>query len=104
MAKDKYILMASAAVLIIVFTCTVGSFSTNEVNGNGITEITGVISSPSASQNGTVFKITDLGGNEIRCFYGAGMPEMPILCKLTGSFSSDGNMFFVDKIVVDGKW
>ena len=102
--RDKYVLFSLASVCMIVFVCAMGSFNTEGVNGNGMTELEGVISSPSQSQNGTVFKMTDLSGKEIRCFYGSDIPEMPVLCRLIGSFSSDGNIFFVDKITVDSRW
>jgi len=102
--KDKYILFSAAAVLILVMICTVGSFNTEGTEGNGITEITGVISDPAATQNGTVFRITDLNGSEFRCFSRTEIPDTPSLCRLTGSFSADGNMFFVDVISQDGTW
>ncbi|MDR2865882.1 MAG: hypothetical protein LBV13_00530 [Methanomassiliicoccaceae archaeon] len=98
--KDRYVLFSLATVLTVAFVCTVSSFNAEGIDGNGLTELEGMISDPSASQNGTVFKLTDLNGNEQRCFYGAGMPSAPSLCKLTGSFSSDGTMFFADRIVV----
>ena len=104
MLNDKYVLFSLASVCVIIFVCAVGPLNTGEVNGNGITELEGVISSPSQSQNGTVFKLTDLNGNEIRCFYGSSLPDMPVLCRLIGSFSSDGNIFFVDRITVDHRW
>ena len=102
--KDRYILFSLAALGILLFVCTVGSFSTYEVNGNGRTEITGVVTETSLSSNGTVFRVTDLSGNEFRCFYRHEMPEMPALCRLIGSFSEDGNMFFVDRIVTSDRW
>jgi len=102
--KDRYVLFSLASISIIVFVCAVGAFGTDGVNGNGITEITGVISDPVPSQNGTVFKATDLDGNEFRCFFRSQMPATPVLCKLTGSFSADGTMFFVDKITINEKW
>ena len=100
--KDKYILFSAAAVLILVLICAVGSFNTGATGGNGMTEITGIASDPAASQNGTVFKITDVNGSEVRCFYGSSMPELPALCTLRGSFSADGNIFFVDTIAARG--
>jgi hypothetical protein len=93
--KDKYILFSLASVLILVTVCTV---TAGPVNGNGMTEIEGVISDPSPSQNGTTFKITDLSGKEFRCFYRSDIPSPSTFCKLIGSFSDDGNMFFVDTI------
>jgi len=102
--KDRYVLFSLASILIIVLVCAAGTFTTDGPNGNGVAEITGVISDPSPSQNGTAFKVTDLEGNEFRCFYRSNVPEMPALCRLTGSFSSDGGMFFVDRIVVNDAW
>ncbi|MDR0335417.1 MAG: hypothetical protein LBH69_06025 [Methanomassiliicoccaceae archaeon] len=102
--KDKYILFSAAAVLMLIVICAVGSFNTEGTDGNGITEITGVISDPNETKNGTTFRITDLNGNEFRCFSGAGIPGTPSLCRLTGSFSPDGNMFFVDAIAPGGVW
>ena len=102
--KDRHILFSIASISIIIFVCAVGAFNTDGVNGNGITEITGVISEPVRSQNGTVFKTTDLDGNEFRCFYRLQMPATPVLCRLTGSFSSDGTMFFVDRITINDNW
>ena len=102
--KDRYILFSAAAISVLVLMCAVGSFNTGGTEGNGITEITGVISDPAATQNGTVFKLTDLNGTVFRCFFGAEMPETPSLCRLTGSFSADGNMFFVDAIAPGGTW
>jgi hypothetical protein len=99
---DKYILFSLASIAVIILICTVGSFNTETVNGNGMTEMEGIISSPSLSQNGTVFILTDLDGNEYRCFYRSAMPPTPALCKLVGSFSADGNMFFVDRIMING--
>jgi hypothetical protein len=96
--RDKYILFSAAAVSVLVLMCAVGSFNTGAAEGNGLTEITGMISDPVPSQNGTVFKVTDLGGNEFRCFYRSALPEAQTLCKLIGSFSADGNMFFVSAI------
>ena len=103
-AADKYVLFSLAATAIIILMCAVGSFSTNGANGNGMTEMDGIASDPYASQNGTVFRLTDLDGNEYRCFYRSALPEMPVLCTVTGSFSSDGNMFFVTVITVNGNW
>ena len=100
--KDKYILLSAAAVCILILMCTVGSFNTEGTDGNGMTEISGIISDPAPSQNGTVFKITDPDGNETRCFYSSAMPETYSFCKLVGKFSQDGNIFFVDTIVPGG--
>ena len=104
MIRDRYVLFSLASVLVVVLVCAIGSFNTDAVNGNGITEMEGVISDPSPSANGTTFKLTDLEGNEYRCFYNSAMPAMPALCRLIGSFSSDGNMFFVSTIVTNGAW
>ena len=101
---DKYVLFSLAAISIVIFACTVGSFSTDGVNGNGKREITGVITERSLSSNGTVFTVTDLEGNEFRCFYAKEMPELPALCRLIGSFSADGNMFFVDRMIENERW
>ena len=100
--KDKYILASAAAVCILILVCTVGSFNTEGTDGNGMTEIAGIISDPSRSQNGTVFKITDPDGNETKCFYSSEMPEAHSFCKLVGKFSQDGNIFFVDAIRMGG--
>ncbi|MCL2890618.1 MAG: hypothetical protein FWF40_01850 [Methanomassiliicoccaceae archaeon] len=102
--KDKHVLFSLASISIIILVCAVGAFSTDGANGNGITEITGVISDPVPSQNGTVFKTTDLSGNEFRCFFRSQMPATPVLCKLTGSFSADGTMFFADRITISDNW
>jgi hypothetical protein len=102
--KDRYVLFSLASLVVIIFVCTVGSFNTEAVSGNGMTELEGVISSPSASQNGTVFTLTDLEGNEHKCFYRSAMPPTPVLCRLIGSFSDDGNIFFVDRIITNGEW
>jgi hypothetical protein len=32
------------------------------------------------------------------------MPVMPALCTIIGSFSDDGNIFFVDRIITNGAW
>jgi len=103
-AKDKYVLFSAAVAVVLILVCTVGSFNTAATEGNGITEITGVVSDPSPSPNGTVFKVTDLDGSEYKCFSSSKLPETPSLCILTGSFSADGNIFFVDKITVSGDW
>ena len=103
-ADDRYILFSAAAVAILLLVCTVGSFNTEGTDGNGIVEITGVISDKTASQNGTVFKVTDLNGNEIKCFSSSPVPEAPALCRLAGSYSADGNIFFVDAIKQGGAW
>jgi hypothetical protein len=102
--RDRYVIFSIASICAVVLVCAVGAFNHEGIEGNGINELEGVISEPSATQNGTVFKLTDLGGNEYRCFYSSKMPAMPALCRLIGSFSSDGNMFFVDRIITDGKW
>jgi len=102
--EDRYVLFSLASVCMIALVCAIGSFNTDTVNGNGITEMEGMISNPSQTQNGTVFTLTDLEGNEYRCFYGSKMPGTPALCKVIGSFSSDGNMFFADKIIVSSIW
>jgi len=102
--KDKYVLFSLASVLIIIFISAVGSFNVDGINGNGMTEITGMIHDPAPSQNGTVFKVTDLEGNEFKCFHGSRVPSVPTLCKLIGSFSADGNIFFVDRIIINGAW
>jgi hypothetical protein len=96
--RDRYVLSSAAIVSLLLLICAIGSFGTGGADGTA--EITGVISDPSATQNGTVFTVTDLSGNEIRCFYRYAMPEMPVLCKLTGNFSPDGRMFFADRIVI----
>jgi len=93
--KDKYVLFALTSVIVLMLICSV---STDTVNGNGMTEIEGVISDPAPSQNGTVFKITDISGKEFRCFYRSDIPAASSFCRLIGSFSDDGNMFFVDAI------
>ena len=100
--KDKYILLSLAAVSVLMLMCAVGSFSTEGTGGNGSKELVGIISDPSASQNGTTFKVTDRDGNETRCFYSSEMPEAHSFCKLVGKFSQDGNMFFVDTISPGG--
>jgi hypothetical protein len=98
--RDRYVLFSLASVCIVIMVCAVGSFNADAVDGNGMTELEGIISDASISQNGTVFKLTDTEGNEYRCFYRSEMPPLPSLCRLIGSFSSDGNMFFVDRIIV----
>lgn len=102
--RDRYVLFSLASVCVLVMMCTVGSFNTDGATGNGVTEATGVISDPSPSQNGTVFMLTDLGGNEVRCFFRSALPDMPVLCRLIGSMSADGKMFFVDRVIVIGEW
>jgi hypothetical protein len=102
--KDKHILFSIASVCVVILVCTVGSFNTEAIGGNGMTELEGIISDPSPSQNGTVFTLTDLDGNAYKCFYRSKVPETPTLCKVVGSFSADGNIFFVDRITFDGKW
>jgi len=87
-----------------VLVCATASFSFDGAEGNGMTELEGIISDPSQSQNGTVFTLTDLEGNTYRCFYGSKMPGTPALCRAIGSFSSDGNIFFVDKMTVSSIW
>ena len=101
--NDRYVLFSLASICVIVLICSVSSFNTEGINGNGMTEITGVISDPSQSQNGTVFKVTDLEGKEFRCFYRSEVPSAA-LCRLIGSFSSDGGMFFVDRITESRTW
>jgi len=98
--KDRYVLFSLASIAMIIFVCALGPLGSDGTDGN-VNEITGVISDPVRSQNGTVFNVTDLEGNEFRCFYRAGMPETPALCRLSGSFSEDGSMFFVDRITVN---
>ena len=101
--SDRYIVFSLASVCMMIFACTVTAFNADGVNGNGMTEIEGIISDPVPSRNGTVFNITDPEGKEIRCFYGSDMPEALSLCRLVGSFSSDGNIFFVDTMTAIGK-
>ena len=98
--NDRYVVFSLASVCMIILVCAVTAFNADGVNGNGMTEIEGMISDPVPSRNGTVFNVTDLNGNEVRCFYSSDMPETFSLCRLTGSFSSDGNMFFADRITV----
>ena len=101
--SDRHVLFSLASIGVIILICAVGPFA-DEVNGNGMVEMTGIISDPASSQNGTVFSLTDLDGNGFRCFYGAEMPSTPALCRLIGSFSPDGNIFFVRSITVNGAW
>jgi len=102
--NDKYVLFSLASICVIVMVCAMVPFNAEGVDGNGMTEMTGMISNPAPSQNGVVFEITDLNGNVFRCFYGSEMPEMPALCRVIGNFSSDGNIFFVRSITVHGVW
>jgi hypothetical protein len=100
MIKDRYVLFSLASVCVIFFLCTVGSFNTGSVGGNGMTEMEGIISGPSATQNGTVFTLTDLDGDDHKCFYRSEMPPTPVFCRLIGNFSEDGNIFFVDRMII----
>jgi hypothetical protein len=97
--NDRYVLLSVAAVSILILICAVGSFNTEGTDGNGFSEITGMISDPAGTPNGTVFRITDLEGNEIKCFSSLPVPETPALCRIIGNYSSDGNIFFVDVFV-----
>jgi hypothetical protein len=102
--SDRYVLFSLASIAVLILVCAAGPLSAGGTDGNGAAEICGVVSDPSPSQNGTVFKVTDLEGNEIRCFCRLNVPAVPTLCRLTGSFSADGSMFFTDTIVVTGQW
>ena len=102
--SDRHVLFSLASVAVLILVCAVGSSGADGANGNGITEIGGVISDPVPSQNGTVFRLTDYEGREIRCFSGSEIPAEPALCRLTGRYSPDGNIFFADTITFSGQW
>jgi hypothetical protein len=98
-AKDRYILFSLAAISMIILICAVGSFNSEGTTGNGYMEITGMISDTAETQNGTLFKMIDTDGNEIKCFSSSPVPDSSAIYRAIGNYSADGNIFFVDTFV-----
>ena len=59
--------------------------------------VTGIVSDVRTTENGSTFTLTDTKGQTMRCFY-RGAVEEGDMCTISGSYSDDGNIFFVSGI------
>ena len=94
--NDRYVLAATALILLFSLIYMIGPGTEADEN-NG--QMYGVASDVKAGENGNTFTFTDQNGEPIRCFYRGTVNEGD-MCVITGSYSNDGNMFFVSKFSV----
>ena len=91
--KDKY--FVTGLFLILLFSLVWISFNMEEKNDG---DIEGVVYDIRKTENGFVF-MTDLSdGNTQKCFFNE-KPESMMVYRMKGSFSEDGNIFFVKNMV-----
>ena len=93
MSAQRYIAIGTAVLLV---TLTMVVFSDESMQDDP--DITGIVSDVREGSNGFTFTLETFDG-EIRCFF----RERPVdlsYCGVSGTFSDDGSIFFVDRIVL----
>ena len=93
--RDKYVLTALAAVLIVSAICLTDA-APEPAPG---TETTGVVSDVKRTQSGFTFLLTDAAGTPTKCFYPEEVPDGSV-CSVAGRFSDDGSILFVSRLTV----
>ena len=86
---NKYMLFAIVIISVILMITLFGD-SEDE------TSITGYADNTHQTENGTTFTINDANGNAIRAFSRIDIDDSLHIFK--GSYSQDGDMFFVNEI------
>jgi len=92
--NDKYILTSVAIILIIATLCLTAGESNESLD-----DVTGVVTSVQESNNGNVFYIMDSDGMTIKCFTSSEI-SVGDVCTVRGSFSDDGGILFVSKLIL----
>jgi hypothetical protein len=88
---DRYSLLCVSIALIIIITVFV-----NQEEPKNEDKI-GIVHSIKETQNGYTFMLDDSEGSRMKCFARAGPSEFCVYV-VRGSFSEDGNMFFVSSM------
>lgn len=95
---NKYIIL-TILIIALISLLTVADLTTDptgiseEENGH-----LGLISNIEKTDNGFLFDLTDVEGDTIRCFFDEGVEKTDRLQILTGRFSEDNEIFFVNTI------
>ena len=92
--NDKYVMTSIAIILVIASLCVLSSAT--EASDD---DITGVITDVHKSSNGNVFYVMDSEGTTTKCFISSGV-SVGSVCTVNGSFSEDGEIFFVTKLIL----
>ena len=88
---DRYSLLCFSVSLILLMTIFVNSEEPEDDS------IVGIVFDVKGTQNGYTFSLEDSEGNKIRCFTRI-EPIENNAYMIKGSFSDDGNIFFVNMI------
>ena len=89
--NDRYVLAGLAVIMFIAVVCVTVPQSDDDGS------LSGIVSDVKATENGNTFTFTDSKGREMRCFY-RGTVEEGDVCTITGTYSDDGNIFFISNM------
>ena len=89
--NDRYVLAGLALILFLAVVCV--TVPQSETDGS----VSGIVSDVKGTENGNTFTLTDTKGREIRCFYRGTVTEGDV-CTISGTYSDDGNMFFISNM------
>ena len=91
--NDKYILTSIAIILVLAALCLTTGESDESSN-----DVTGVVTIVQESNSGKVFYIMDSDGMTTKCFTSSNI-SVGDVCTVHGSFSDDGGILFVSKLI-----
>jgi len=91
--NDKYVLTASAVILVIAVISLTGIVPDPSPNA----EITGIASDVRTTANGNTFVLTDSHGSETKCFYTEEVRAGNVYT-VSGRYSDDGTILFVSRM------
>ena len=92
--NDKYILTSVAIILVLAALCLTAGGS-DESSDN----VTGIVTGVQESNSGKVFYIMDSDGTTTKCFTSSEI-SVGDVCTVHGSFSDDGGILFVSKLIL----
>jgi DNA polymerase II small subunit/DNA polymerase delta subunit B len=95
MLRDRYVLIAIAAVLIVSAVCLTDAVEEPATD----TEITGIVSDVRKTQNGVTVLVTDSSGTATKCFSPEDIAGGSV-CSVSGRFSDDGNILFASRVTI----
>lgn len=89
---DRYSLLCFSVASILVLTVLVTDDKDDNEN------MIGIIHDISVTKNGYTFFLEDVSGKNIRCFTRSEPVNLSV-CSVTGSYSDDGGIFFISRMV-----
>lgn len=89
---EKYLVLAVSVMSVMAL------FAAFDFDDADDYDITGIAHDVRKTQSGYFFDILTHDGRDIRCFSSSSFPEELQYCGIVGSMSSDGSVFFVNRL------